>query len=205
MPLRFIPREEGFFALFVKQADNVRIGAELLRDLLAGSGDRDSLQARILQLEHDTDELTHQIIRMINTTFVTPFDREDIHRLASQLDDVMDFIEAVADLLVLHSVPEPLPEMAKQADVLVRAAVVAHEALSKLKGFRGLEPYWVEIHRLENEGDRIYRRTVANLFSGDFKAMDVLKHKDLVDTLEQAVDGLENVANVIESIVLKHA
>jgi hypothetical protein len=205
MPLRIIPREEGFYDLFVRAAETVKNAADLLQEQLTNFGQRETLHERIVQLEHDGDEITHQVMRLINTTFVTPFDREDIYRLASQLDDVLDAIEAVSDWMVLHNIEEPLPEMAKQADVLCRAATTTVEALSKLRGFRGLEPYWVEINRLENEGDRIYRRTVAHLFSGDYKAMDVLKHKELVDELEGAIDGLENVANTIESIVLKHA
>ena len=136
---------------------------------------------------------------------MTPFDREDIHRLASAIDDVLDGIEAVADLLVLHRIESPLPEMRQQAEVLAQAADQTHQAMSRLKSFTGLEPYWVEINRLENEGDRIFRKTVANLFSGDFKAMDVLKWKDLVDQMEAAIDGCEDVANALESIVLKHA
>lgn len=202
---KIIPREEGFYDLFVRQGETIRQAADLLRELLTNYTERASLNERILQLEHDGDEITHQVMRLINTTFVTPFDREDIYRLAAQLDDVLDAIEAVSDLMVLHNIEEPMPEMAKQADVLCRAAVTTVEALSRLRHFRGLEPYWVEINRLENEGDRLYRRMVAHLFSGDYKAMDVLKHKDVVEQLEGAIDGLENVANTIESIVLKHA
>lgn len=205
MRFKVIPREEGFYELFIRSAGNIRTSAELLQDLLSNYTDREDRRERIRQHEHDGDEITHQIMRLINTTFVTPFDREDIYRLASQLDDVLDAIEAVADFMLLHNIAEPLPEMAKQADVLVRAAAMTLEALERLKSFKGLEPYWVEINRLENEGDRIYRRTIAQLFSGDYKAMDVLKHKDVIEQLEGAIDGLENVANTIESIVLKHA
>src|SRR5205823_1795839 len=167
--------------------------------------DPEADHAEILQREHEGDEITHQIMHALNTTFVTPFDREDIHRLASGLDDILDGIEAVADLLVLHRIEEPLPEMRQQADVLVRAADQCYEAMVGLRGLSGLERFWVEINRLENEGDRVYRKTVARLFSGDYKAMDVLKWKDLVDQLEAAIDGCEDVANAMESIVLKHA
>ncbi|TMK96573.1 MAG: DUF47 family protein, partial [Actinobacteria bacterium] len=133
------------------------------------------------------------------------FDREDIHRLASLIDDILDGIEAVADLLVLHQIEQPLPEMRQQAEVLASAADQTYQAMAGLRSFSGLDQYWVEINRLENEGDRIYRKTVARLFSGDFKAMDVLKWKDLVDQLESAIDKSEDVANTLESIVLKHA
>ena len=136
---------------------------------------------------------------------VTPFDREDIHRLASGVDDILDGVEAVADLLVLHRIEQPLPEMRQQADILSRSADQCYQAMAGLRSFSGLDQYWVEINRLENEGDRVYRQTVARLFSGDYKAMDVLKWKDLVDQMEAAIDGCEDVANTLESIVLKHA
>jgi hypothetical protein len=202
---RVIPSDEGFYELFVQAARNNHRAAELLRDLFLNFADRERYRERVRQAEHEGDEITHQVMRRINTTFVTPFDREDIHRLASDLDDVLDHIDAAADFVVLHDIAEPLPECAKQADVLVRAAAVAHEALERLHTLKGLSDYWVEINRLENEGDSIYRRTVAHLFSGDFKGLEVLKHRDVIEEIEAAIDSLEDVANVIESIVLKHA
>lgn len=205
MPFRVIPRTHDFYELFDKQGRNVVEGARLLQGLLSDFTDREAKHARIRQHEHDGDEITHEILRALNTSFVTPFDREDIHGLASGLDDILDFIEAVADLIVLHQVEEPLPEMKQQADVLLQAAEEVQMALAGLRKFNGLEDHWVEINRLENEGDRIYRKTVARLFSGEFKAMDVLKWKDLVDEMEEAIDGCEDVANRVESIVLKHA
>jgi uncharacterized protein Yka (UPF0111/DUF47 family) len=117
----------------------------------------------------------------------------------------MDHIDGASDFVVLHDIAEPLPEFAKQADVLVRAAQTAQEALERLHGMKGLEPYWVEINRLENEGDQIYRKTVAHLFSGDFKGLEVIRYRDVVEEIEAAIDSLEDVANVLESIVLKHA
>jgi uncharacterized protein len=207
VPMRFqiIPRNEDFYDLFDKAAANLSEAAELLLKLITVYDDPEASHAEILQREHEGDEITHQVMRTLNTTFVTPFDREDIHRLASGLDDILDGIEAVADLLVLHHIEEPLPEMRQQADVLARGAEQVYKAMRGLRGFSGLEPFWVEINRLENEGDRVYRKTVARLFSGDYNAMDVLKWKDLVDQLEAAIDGCEDVANTLESIVLKHA
>jgi len=203
--LKILPREESFYDLFEKDAANLSEGARLLIKLLADFHDPESSHAEISQREHEGDEITHQIIRALNTTFVTPFDREDIHRLASGMDDILDAIEAVADLLVLHRIEQIIPEMQQLADVLSRAADQLQQAMAELRGFDGLEKYWVEINRLENEGDRVYRKTVAHLFSGEYKAMDVLKWKDLVDQLEAAIDGCEDVANTLESIVLKHA
>jgi predicted phosphate transport protein (TIGR00153 family) len=205
MRFRIIPRNEDFYDLFESASANLTEAARLLLKLLTDFSDPEASHAEILQREHDGDEMTHQIMRALNTTFVTPFDREDIHRLASEIDDIVDGIEAVSDLLVLHRIEEPLPEMRQQADVLARAADQCYQAMTGLRGFQGLDQYWVEINRLENEGDRVYRKTVARLFSGDYKAMDVLKWKDLVDQLEASIDGCEDVANTLESIVLKHA
>jgi uncharacterized protein len=205
MKLRVIPRSESFYGLFERAAENLADTAGLLLKLLTDFNNPEAAHAEIRQREHDGDEITHQIMRALNTTFVTPFDREDIHRLASQVDDILDGIEAVADLLVLHQIERPLPEMRQQAEVLAKATDQTYQAMAGLRSFSGLDQYWVEINRLENEGDRIYRKTVARLFSGDFKAMDVLKWKDLVDQLEAAIDKSEDVANTLESIVLKHA
>jgi len=203
--LKILPREESFYDLFEKAAANLSEGARLLAKLLTDFHDPEAAHSEIRQREHEGDEITHQIIRALNTTFVTPFDREDIHHLASNIDDILDAIEAVSDLLVLHRIENVLPEMRQLAEVLSRAADQVQQAMSQIRGFSGLDKYWVEINRLENEGDRVYRKTVAKLFSGEYKAMDVLKWKDLVDQLEAAIDGCEDVANTLESIVLKHA
>jgi predicted phosphate transport protein (TIGR00153 family) len=207
MRLKIAQRGEDFFGLFGQAARNVRVGSEMLKDLIEDYDDVEVKAQRIKDREHEGDEITHEIIRRLNTTFVTPMDREDIYSLASALDDVMDAIEAVADLFVLHRIEEPLPEMKAQADVLLRAARQTEEALTLLPRMSRdkLEPYWVEINREENEGDRIFRKTTADLFSGDYKAMDVLKWKDVIENLEDAIDGLEKVANIIEATVLKHA
>jgi uncharacterized protein len=202
---QIIPRNQDFYVLFEKAAANLAETAGLLLAMVTEFRDPQASHAEISQREHEGDEITHEIMRALNTTFVTPFDREDIHKLASDLDDILDGIEAVADLLVLHRIEQPLPEMRQLADVLARAADQCYQAVVRLRGFAGLDQYWVEINRLENEGDRVYRQTVARLFSGDYKAMDVLKWKDLVDQMEAAIDGCEDVANTLESIVLKHA
>ena len=207
LKLKIAQRGEDFFDLFAASARNALAAGEMLKDLIEDYQDIDVKAQRIKDLEHEGDEITHEIIRRLNTTFVTPMDREDIYALASALDEVIDSIEAVADLFVLHQIEEPLPEMKAQADVLLRAASQTVEALELLPRMtrNRLEPYWVEINRLENEGDRLYRKTVADLFSGDYKAMDVLKWKDVIENLEEGIDGLENVANIIEATVLKHA
>ena len=207
MKLKISNRAEAFFGLFTESAENLRTAAELLQDLIGDYRDIELKAQRIADREHEGDEVTHAIIRLLNTTFVTPMDREDIYQLATALDDVMDAIEAVSDLFVLHRIEAPLPEMKAQIDVLVLAARQTEQALAALPNMRRerLEPYWIEINRLENEGDRLYRRAIADLFSGEHRAMDVLKWKEVIENLEEAVDGLENVANIIESTVLKHA
>lgn len=206
MKLKISNRADAFFDLFSESAENLRMAAELLQDLIGDYRDVELKAQRIADREHEGDEVTHAIIRLLNTTFVTPMDREDIYQLATALDDVLDAIEAVSDLFVLHRIESPLPEMKAQIDVLVLAAVQTEQALAALPKMKRerLEPYWIEINRLENEGDQLYRRAIADLFSGEHRAMDVLKWKEVIENLEEALDGLENVANIIESTVLKH-
>jgi uncharacterized protein len=203
MRLRIIPREESFFDLFEEMAEKVKAGAEALLDLLREYSDLERKAGLVLDIEHEGDELTHEVMRRLNTTFVTPFDREDIYQLASNLDDVLDHVEAAAEYLQLHKIEEPLPQMVSLAETLGSAARLTATAMPGLRKMRGLDSYWVEINRLENEGDRLYRRTIAELFSGDYKAMDVLKYEKIIEEIEQAIDRLEDVANTIESIVLK--
>ena len=203
MPLRLIPRDQTFFDLFERLADKVSEGASELLDLVTDFSDSGRKTGRVLDIEHEGDELTHDVMRRLDTTFVTPFDREDIHRLASSLDDVLDHIEAAADFLQLHKIEEPLPQMVSLADTLARAAHHTAVEMVNLRDMKSMERYWIEINRLENEGDRTYRRTIADLFSGEYRAIDVLKWKDVIEEIEQGIDRLEDVANTIESIVLK--
>lgn len=204
MRLKLIPQEGEFVELFEQMAEKVALGANELLRLLRDYQEVEVRAGRILDIEHEGDEITHEIIRRINVTFITPFDRSDIHQLASRLDDVLDHIEAVAEYLQLHRIDEPLPQMTTMAETLARAARLTADAMPQLKKLKGLEEYWIEINRLENEGDTLYRRTISELFSGDHKAMDVLKWKDIVEEIEQGIDALEDVANTVESIVLKH-
>jgi predicted phosphate transport protein (TIGR00153 family) len=207
MKLKISNRAGAFFELFVDSAENLRAAALELKDMVDNFQDVEMKARRLQEREHEGDQVTHEIIRRLNTSFITPMDREDIYTLATALDDVMDAIEAAAELMVLHSIEAPLPQMKAQADVIVSATAQTAEALKRFSNLRqeDLEPYWVEINRLENEGDKLYRRAVADLFSGDHRAMDVLKWKEIIETLEEALDALENVANVIEAVTLKHA
>jgi predicted phosphate transport protein (TIGR00153 family) len=207
MKLKISQRSEEFFELFVESAKNLRAATELLKDLIDNYTDVDLKVKRIQDREHEGDEVTHAIIRRLNTSFVTPIDRDDIYQLSTALDDVMDGVEAVSDLFLLHHIEAPLPQMQAQIDVLLRATQQTELALGLLQKMdrERLEPYWIEINTLENEGDQLYRHAVAELFSGEHKAMDVLRWKEVIENLEEALDGTENVANIIESIVLKHA
>ena len=205
MRLRIVSGERSFFDLFEQLAAKVQEGADGLLELLENFGDRERKVGHLLDIEHEGDELTHEIIRRLNTTFVTPFDREDIHHLASSLDDVLDSIEAAAEYIQLYNIEQPLPQMISLSRTLAEAARKTADAMPRMRKMKGLDEYWVEINRLENEGDRAYRRTVAHLFSGDYKAMDVLKFKEIIEEIEAAIDRLEDVANTVESIYLKQS
>jgi hypothetical protein len=205
MRVRLIPKEQSFFDLFEAQGKKVQQGAEELLDLIKNYTDIDQRVESILEIEHQGDDITHELMRLLNTTFITPFDREDIHRLASHLDDVLDHIEAAAEYLQLHKIERPHEQLVRLAETLSEAALRTAEALPNLREMKGLQEYFVEINRLENQGDRLYRRTIADLFSGKFGAMDVLKNKDVIESVESAIDRLEDVANTVEGIVLKLA
>lgn len=203
--LRLVPRDERFFDLFVELAETAQRAARAYQEMVTDFTDVAEKAKRLKDIEHEGDEITHETMRRLNTVFVTPLDHDDIHRLTSRLDDVIDHIEAAADLVVLHKIDAPLPEMKAQADVILEAAGVALDAMRTLPKYDRLESAWHEINRLENEGDRIYRRAIADLFGGDHRAMDVLKWKAIIDEAEVALDTLEDVANLLEAIALKQS
>jgi predicted phosphate transport protein (TIGR00153 family) len=203
--LRLIPREERFFDLFVEDAANVLGAARQLEAMLRTYDEPEARAAEIRETEHRGDEISHDIGHRLESTFVTPFDREDIYGLISGLDDVLDFIEETADTFVLYKIAAPTATAVEQASIIVKQVEQLHEALTHLKGFRGLEPYWIEVHRLENEGDRIVRSAIADLFNDSQEALDVVKWKDVYGLLEETIDKAEDVANIIERITIKHA
>ncbi len=205
MPLRFRPVDATFYDLFAESANNLCLGADLLAQMLPKSADRRDVAAKMRDAEHQADETTHAIVRRVNSTFVTPFDREDIYRLAAGLDDVMDYMEEAVDLVNLYGVEELPAECADQVQVLQRSAELTAEAMPRLRTMRDLEEYWIEINRLENAGDKAYRRILASLFSGTYDALTVLKLKDVVDSLERAMDAFETVANTVEQIAVKES
>ncbi len=206
MRLRLTPRETGFYDLFTASADNLLEGARVLADLVTGSVEnREVLAKQLRDLEHRGDDRTHEIMRKVNSTFVTPFDREDIYRLASRLDDVMDFFEAAGDLVLLYKLDVLPPEMHHMSEILVRGAELTASAMPRLKSLSHLSDYWIEINRLENDADKLFRRFVARLFGGDYDALTVLKMKEIAEELEAAADALENVADTVESIAVKES
>ncbi len=205
MRIRLIPREEQFFDLFVEDAANVLSAARHLEEMLRSYDNIEQRAKELFAMEHHGDEISHSIGRRVNTTFVTPFDREDIVALISGLDDILDLIEEVADTFILYQVDAPTPAAVQQAKIIVKQCEAIYEALQRLRTFNGLQKYWTEINRLENEGDRITRAAVAGLFSEKTKATDIIKWKDIYGLLEATIDKCEDVADIIEKIVVKHA
>ncbi len=202
------PSEDSFYEFFSRAAQNLVRGAELLTELVQPKADVQSVSERLGVAEHDNDEITHELCNRINSTFVTPFDREDIYRLGSNLDDVMDHIEAVGNLVYLYGLSElpALPrEMTDLVDVLNQQAKLTADAMPRLKSMKNLQDYWIEINRLENEGDRAYRMLLVRLFSGEYDALTVLKLKEVADELEAAADAFEHVANTVETIAVKES
>ena len=205
MGLRFRPVDSTFYDLFTEQANHLVTGAALLAEMLGETSDKEDVAARMRNAEHEADETTHALIRRVNSTFITPFDREDIYRLASSLDDVMDYMEAAVDLVVLYNIDELPPEVADQVEVLERAAELTADAMPRLRSMKDLSEFWIELNRLENQADQVYRRILAKLFSGEYDALTVLKLKEVVDQLEAAADAFETVANTIETIAVKES
>ncbi|GAB2855776.1 DUF47 family protein [Actinoallomurus bryophytorum] len=205
MRFRLTPREDSYYDMFADSANNLVTGARLLVELISDGGNREGIAEKMRACEHAGDEFTHAIMRRLNESFITPFDREDIYRLASSLDDVMDFMEAAADLVVLYKIGELPRDVVGQVEVLERAAELTAEAMPRLRGMKDLSEYWIEINRLENQGDQVYRRLLAELFGGEYDALTVLKLKEVVDQLEAAADAFEKVANTVESIAVKES
>jgi predicted phosphate transport protein (TIGR00153 family) len=203
--LRFRPADTTFYDLFATSARHLVEGASLLAEMLGEGNDRESIAQRMRDAEHAADETTHEIVRRVNSTFVTPFDREDIYSLASQLDDVMDFMEEAVDLVLLYEVEHLPSELANQVEVIQRCAELTAESMPRLRTMKDLEEYWIEINRLENAGDKSYLRILAKLFGGKYPALEVLKLKDIVDSLEAAIDAFETVANIVEQIAVKES
>ena len=199
------PRDREFFDLFEEAGGNILRAAGLLEELLQDFPERNELARDILICEQDGDRITHDIIQRLNQTFVTPIDREDIYALASALDDVVDYTEEVADYLGLYKIEAPMSQAQDLAHVLHAAARQISEAMPRLRGFKDISHYTVEINRLENDGDRITREAIASLFDNGIDPMVVIRWKDIFERLEEAIDATERVANILEGIVIKNS
>ncbi|HEX6872282.1 MAG TPA: DUF47 family protein [Micromonosporaceae bacterium] len=208
MRFKLRPSDDLFYEFFTGAAANLVRGTELLSELAVPGTDYQSVSERLGDVEHDSDRITHEVYNRINSTFITPFDREDIYRLASTLDDVMDHIEAAGNLVYLYGLTKlpALPrEMHELVNVLDQQARVTSDAMPRLKSMKDLKEYWVEVNRLENDGDRAYRMLLVRLFSGEYDALTVLKLKEVADELEKACDAFEHVANTVEQIAVKES
>jgi predicted phosphate transport protein (TIGR00153 family) len=205
VPFRLMPRDSAFHAMFTEAGRNVADAADLLAGLLDPNANREAIAKQLREHEHAGDAVTHRIMRQLNTSFVTPFDREDIYRLASALDDVVDAIEAAADFVVLADVGKLPALMSEQITLLISSAHETADAMSRLSTLRDLEPYWIEVNRLENEADRVYRKLLSRLFSGDYDALTMAKLREVADGLEEAADALEHVAHAVETIAVKES
>jgi hypothetical protein len=199
------PRDREFFDLFEEAGGNILRAAGLLEELLKDFPERNELARDILICEQDGDRITHDIIQRLNQTFVTPIDREDVYALASALDDVVDYTEEVADYLGLYKIEAPMEQAQRLAHILMQAARQVSEAMPRMRDFKDISHYTAEIHRLENEGDRVTREAVASLFDTGIDPMVVIRWKDVFERLEEAIDSTERVANILSGIVIKNS
>jgi predicted phosphate transport protein (TIGR00153 family) len=205
---RLTPQENSFYDLFAKSASHLVEGSRELTTVLGvDEAEREVVAARMREIEHNADEATHEIIRKVNSSFITPFDREDIHGLASALDDCMDLMDAAVDLIVLYRVGDLPAGVSDQVEVLARMSELTAEAMPRLRSMQDLSEYWIEINRLENQADQIYRRLLAGLFNLDFgaDAITIMKLKEVIEELEAAADAFEKVAHKVESTAVKES
>ena len=206
--LSFLPKEEKFFGLFEDDAQNVVKAAQALKDMVDTWENVGGKVAEITELEHQGDTITHQVMAQLNSTFVTPFDREDITQLAHSLDDVVDFIHAAADAMYIYKVTRPSQKAKELAGIIVQAVAEVARAMPHLRHRAELKQVFercVEINRLENMADRVFRSAMAELFDDSANIADVIKWREIYEQMESATDRCEDVANVLEGVALKHA
>ena len=198
-----LPRDRTFFDLFIQAGQNSLHAARLLDEMMNTWPDSGGLSRSIVEAEQEGDRITHEIIKRLNSTFVTPIDREDIYGLATQMDDIVDFTEEAADFLGLYKIEAPMEQAQALTKVLVASCEQLAMGLEKLPTFKDLDKYWIEIHRLENDGDRISRDAVASLFSNGIDPMVVIRWKGIFESLEATADACEHVAHVLEGIAMR--
>ena len=201
----FVPKDREFFDLFEEAAANVVRAADLLDQMLSAFPDRAELARDILVCEQEGDRITHDIFSRLNQTFVTPIDREDIILLASALDDVVDLTEETADYLILYKIEAPMEQAQRLAEILRDACRQVAAAMPRMRNFEDIKHYTVDIHRLENDGDRAVREAMASLFETGVDPMVVIRWKDIFERLEEAIDAAEHVADTLETIVIKNS
>jgi len=203
---RLTPQENSFYDLFAKSASYLVLGSRELTTLLGvDPSEREAVATRMREIEHDADEATHEIIRKVNSSFITPFDREDIHGLASALDDCMDMMDAAVDLIVLYRIGDLPSGISDQVEVLSRMSELTAEAMPRLRSMKDLSEYWIEINRLENQADKAHRKLLAQLFDEITDPIHLMKLKEVVEKLEEAADAFEKVANTVETIAVKES
>jgi uncharacterized protein len=203
---KLLPREEQYFSLFAKMTSFINDAATGLVEMLSHrDGDYATYVQRIKSIEHACDELTHNVATRLNQSFITPFDREDIYMMSKALDDVVDLIDGAAHAVVMYDIHEATEPAKQLAGVIQRMALQLHEVVSILQKPKGVTERLIEIHRLENEGDEIYQRAVATLFHDNRDPLEVIKWKDVYEKLEAAIDRSQNVANIIEGVIIKHS
>ncbi len=202
--VRLIPKDNSFFAMFSAMSDNLIAGARTLEDLFANYDDVEKKIARIRHIEHQGDELTHSILTKLNQTFITPIDREDIHQLASKLDDVLDFINAAGARIVMYRITTPPPAAGELAMIILKQSQELQRAVSLMQKNGNILAHCVEINRLENEADQVSQQAIARLFECEKDPINLIKIKELLECLERATDKAEDVANVLETVVLKN-
>lgn len=206
MRLRLQPKDTAFFTMFTAASENVTHCVEVLAEFVgAPAEERAAIRARMREVEHAGDDATHNIMNHLNRAFITPFDREDIYRLAVRLDDVIDHIDAAVDLATLYQVGTLPDGVRDQVELLGQLAALAADAMPKLAKPGNLNEYWVRTNELENEADQVYRKLLSWLFSGELEPLDVMKLKEVVEELEQAADAFEHVADVVHTIAVKES
>ncbi len=205
MRLSLLPKKSFFFIQFDKHASNSLEAAIALERLLTDFTEVERKVRDIHAIEHYGDQLTHEIFKSLNETFVTPLDREDIIGLASKLDDVADVAYDVSELVLLYKVRSVRPQAIRQVKALVGAATEMVTMMKALEGLKGLEPHWIKIHTFENEGDQVFRDAVGDLFENVADPIEIIKWKDIHSLIEVAIDRCEDVANIVEMIVIKHS
>ena len=200
----FAPKEREFFDLFEEAGANIVRATELLERMLQQWPDHGELSRDVVVCEQEGDRITHDIIQRLNSTFVTPIDREDIYALASALDDIVDYVEEVADFMALYRIEAPMEQAQQMARILHESARQIAQAIPRLRTFKDIHHYTVEVNRLENDGDRVLREALASLFERGIDPMLVIRWKDIFERLEDGIDATETVANILEGIVIKN-